>query len=148
MRIKAGNASGVVASFIWAIAAPSYMDCAAERWRAKWFFCTTSFVRTLRHRIAYSQANNLYGIAPRYIPVETTQNAVNFALVAFPPIILGWLIGFALVALGRWIRTRFAQAVRCRRRHQPRRPPHASIRPGSPAPAMGPGTAMPLLATA
>src|SRR6476660_6537857 len=27
-----------------------------------------------------------------------------------------------------------------RRRHQPRRPPLAKIRPGSPAPAMGPGT--------
>jgi hypothetical protein len=28
----------------------------------------------------------------------------------------------------------------CRRRHQPSRPPPAKIRPGSPAPAMGPGT--------
>jgi len=28
----------------------------------------------------------------------------------------------------------------CRRRHQPRRPPLAKIRPGRPAPAMGPGT--------
>jgi hypothetical protein len=34
-----------------------------------------------------------------------------------------------------------AQAVFCRRRHQPRRPPPANIRPGSPAPVMGPGTA-------
>src|SRR5262249_46154765 len=33
-----------------------------------------------------------------------------------------------------------AKAV-CRRRHQPRRPPLAKIRPGSPAPAMGPGSA-------
>jgi len=33
-----------------------------------------------------------------------------------------------------------AQAVFCRRRHQPRRPPLAKIRPGSPAPTMGPGT--------
>src|SRR5262245_3414713 len=32
------------------------------------------------------------------------------------------------------------QAIFFRRRHQPRRPPHAKIRPGSPAPAMGPGT--------
>jgi hypothetical protein len=32
-----------------------------------------------------------------------------------------------------------AQAI-CRRRHQPRRPTLAKIRPGSPAPAMGPGT--------
>ena len=33
------------------------------------------------------------------------------------------------------------QAAFCRRRHQPRRPPLAKIRPGSPAPTMGPGTA-------
>ena len=33
------------------------------------------------------------------------------------------------------------QAIFCRRRHQPRRPPPAKIRPGRPAPAMGPGTA-------
>ena len=35
-----------------------------------------------------------------------------------------------------------AQAVLCRRRHQPRRPSPANSRPGSPAPAMGPGTAL------
>src|SRR5437588_8870753 len=34
----------------------------------------------------------------------------------------------------------YRQAVRCRRRHQPRRPAPAKIRPGRPAPAMGPGT--------
>jgi hypothetical protein len=34
-----------------------------------------------------------------------------------------------------------AQAIFCRRRHQPRRPKLANIRPGRPAPAMGPGTA-------
>src|SRR5262245_1730093 len=34
-----------------------------------------------------------------------------------------------------------AQAVFFRRRHQARRPPLAKIRPGMPAPAMGPGTA-------
>src|SRR5262245_65007829 len=32
------------------------------------------------------------------------------------------------------------QAIFFRRRHQPRRPPPAKIRPGNPAPAMGPGT--------
>src|SRR5262245_20846191 len=32
------------------------------------------------------------------------------------------------------------QAIFCRRRHQPSRPPPARIRPGRPAPAMGPGT--------
>jgi hypothetical protein len=31
------------------------------------------------------------------------------------------------------------QAARFRRRHQPRRPALAKIRPGRPAPAMGPG---------
>jgi hypothetical protein len=33
------------------------------------------------------------------------------------------------------------QAIFCRRRHQPRRPPLAKISPGSPAPTMGAGTA-------
>ena len=33
------------------------------------------------------------------------------------------------------------QTFLCRRRHQQRRPPLAKIRPGRPAPAMGPGTA-------
>ena len=33
-----------------------------------------------------------------------------------------------------------AQAIFFRRRHQPRRPPLAKIRPGRPAPTMGPGT--------
>jgi hypothetical protein len=33
-----------------------------------------------------------------------------------------------------------AQAIFFRRRHQPRRPPQANIRPGSPAPAIGQGT--------
>jgi hypothetical protein len=33
-----------------------------------------------------------------------------------------------------------AQATFCRRRHHARRPPLAKIRPGRPAPAMGPGT--------
>jgi hypothetical protein len=41
-----------------------------------------------------------------------------------------------------------AQAIFCRRRHQPRRPPPAKIRPGSPAPGMGPGTGTVTLATA
>ena len=34
---------------------------------------------------------------------------------------------------------RQAQAIFCRRRHQPRRPPLPKIRPGSPAPTMGAG---------
>jgi hypothetical protein len=32
------------------------------------------------------------------------------------------------------------QTVFCRRRHQPRRPPLAKIRPGKPAPTIGAGT--------
>jgi hypothetical protein len=37
-----------------------------------------------------------------------------------------------------------SQAIFCRRRHQAKRPPLARIRPGNPAPAMGPGTATPV----
>jgi len=37
--------------------------------------------------------------------------------------------------------TRYVQAIFCRRRHQPRRPPPAKIRPGKPTPTMGPQVA-------
>jgi hypothetical protein len=37
---------------------------------------------------------------------------------------------------------RSLQALFCRRRHQPRRPALANIRPGNPAPAIGPGTGL------
>jgi hypothetical protein len=43
----------------------------------------------------------------------------------------------------RSISGRDAQAIFRRRRHQPRRPQPAKIRPGSPAPAMGAGTLTP-----
>src|SRR5262245_48931211 len=39
---------------------------------------------------------------------------------------------------------RDVQAIFFRRRHHPRSPPPAKIRPGSPAPTMGPGTATPV----
>src|SRR6516164_7348959 len=52
----------------------------------------------------------------------------------------GGLEDYRLVAY----QTAFAQAVRRRRRHQARRPPPAKIRPGSPAPAIGPGTLSPV----
>jgi hypothetical protein len=42
------------------------------------------------------------------------------------------------VSDARWMQS--VQAIFCRRRHQPRRPPLAKIRPGSPAPAIEPGT--------
>src|ERR1700730_8631849 len=41
----------------------------------------------------------------------------------------------------RAVRLMICQAIFRRRRHQPRRPPPANSRPGSPAPAIGPGTA-------
>jgi hypothetical protein len=39
-----------------------------------------------------------------------------------------------------YLRRRAGKAIFFRRRHQPRRPPLAKIRPGNPAPAMGAGT--------
>src|SRR5262249_57358204 len=66
----------------------------------------------------------------------------------FPSSHLVWELGlivqsyraFSSPPLGRPTRLS-RQAIFRRRRHQPRRPPPAKIRPGSPAPAMGPGTA-------
>jgi hypothetical protein len=53
----------------------------------------------------------LYDIAPRYLPPETPQNIINFALVAFPPIVLGWLLAYVLVYLVRWIRTGLRELI-------------------------------------
>jgi hypothetical protein len=50
----------------------------------------------------------------------------------------------ALTVTGRRAFEPEAQAAFFRRRHQPRRPPLAKIRPGRPAPAMGPGTLTPV----
>src|SRR6516162_6531516 len=41
---------------------------------------------------------------------------------------------------GDRMRGQVFKAIFCRRRHQPRRPPPAEIKPGRPAPAIGPGT--------
>jgi hypothetical protein len=50
------------------------------------------------------------------------------------------LFGQSLAAAKRVRIATNVQVLFFRRRHQPRRPPLAKIRPGSPAPAMGPGT--------
>jgi hypothetical protein len=50
-----------------------------------------------------------------------------------------WRQSLAAANNGRWLALD-AQAIFFRRRHQPRMPPLAKIRPGSPAPAIGPGT--------
>ena len=47
---------------------------------------------------------------------------------------------FLLAVHSKFRRAPNAQAIFCGRRHQPRRPPFAKIRPGRPAPATGAGT--------
>jgi hypothetical protein len=65
--------------------------------------------------------------------------AVGFAI----GLVIGFALGYAVRAgyfLSASSSSKEAARASCRRRHQARRPPLAKSRPGSPAPAMGPGT--------
>jgi hypothetical protein len=71
MRINGWQRFGAIASFIWAIAAPIYIDCAAEREAREAVLLHYELCQNAPTTNCYIQAN-LYDIAPRYIPVETT----------------------------------------------------------------------------
>jgi hypothetical protein len=73
----------------------------------------------------------------RFVTVTSVTHKPSLAPASLPGLFLYWPV---LVA-------REAQAIFCRRRHQPSRPPLAKSRPGRPAPAIGPGRLL-TLATA
>jgi hypothetical protein len=96
---------GIVASVIWAVGAPIYWDSAARRdvlelfWRS-YERCRDDPRNDLNR--CFEDASKLSQIVPRYRP-GPPEERINFAAVAFPPIVLGWLIAYALVYLVRWI---------------------------------------------
>jgi hypothetical protein len=92
MRLNGWQRIGIVASVIWAIGAPIYMDSAAERDADEKFSWVQCFQR----------ASRAYESVPRY-----HFTSANGAFVALAPIPVGWLIAYALVYLVRWIRAGF-----------------------------------------
>jgi hypothetical protein len=105
MRLNGWQRIGIVASVIWAIGAPIYMDIAAERDADERFHLVYGSCRDVPSNDpdqCFQRASRAYESVPRYHLISA-----NGAFVALAPIPLGWLIAYALVYLVRWIRAGF-----------------------------------------
>jgi hypothetical protein len=109
MRLNGWQRIGIVASVIWAIGAPIYLDDGAVKHAHELFAQSYEHCRdipTNDPERCFQQASRLYDTVPRY-SLTTPEQRVNFALAAFVPIVLAWLIAYALIYLVRWIRAGF-----------------------------------------
>jgi hypothetical protein len=107
MRLNGWQRIGIVASTIWAIDAPIYLDHVAEqkatdRWFASYDLCWDNPRND--PNACLEQASRQYDIVQRY---RLFPDTANVAFVSLVPIVLGWLLAYALVGLGRWIRAGF-----------------------------------------
>jgi hypothetical protein len=101
MRLNGWQRIGIVASVIWAIGAPIYMDGAAERDADDRFgrvYGSCRDVPTNDPEQCLKRASAASASVPRY-----QFTSANGAFVALAPIPLGWLLAYALVYLVRWI---------------------------------------------
>jgi len=111
MRLNGWQRIGIVASVIWAIGAPFYLDQAAQQEASAVFSRNYNLCRDNPSNSSdrcYDQAKRLEkDIVPRYrlLPPDTA----NVASVSLVPIVLGWLLAYALVYLVRWIWAGFAK---------------------------------------
>jgi hypothetical protein len=106
MRLNGWQRIGIVASVIWAVGAPIYMDNTAERdayhrWFSAYDLCRD--VPTNEPEVCVQRVSKAHDNVPRY-----HFTSANGAFVALAPIPLGWLLAYALVYLMRWIRAGFA----------------------------------------
>jgi hypothetical protein len=107
MRLNGWQRIGLVASVIWAVGAPIYMDQAAQREASDRF--SESYERcrdipTNDPERCFKQASDWSHTVPRYTLRGDPQNV---AIVSLVPIVFGWLLAYALVYLVRWIRAGF-----------------------------------------
>jgi hypothetical protein len=105
MRLNGWQRVGIVASVIWAIGAPIYMDSAAERdadEKFSWVYGSCRDVPSNDRDRCYQRASRAYDSVPRY-----HFTSANGAFVALAPIPFGWLLAYALVYLARWIQAGF-----------------------------------------
>jgi hypothetical protein len=107
MRLNGWQRIGLVASVIWAIGAPIYLDNAADRNADETFYLVYDSCRDVPSNDpnqCFQRASRAHDNVPRY-----TFNSANGALTALVPIGLGWLVAYALVYLVRWIGAGFAK---------------------------------------
>lgn len=107
MRLNGWQRIGIVASVVWTIGAPIYMDHAAQQEAGDAFDLSYRACRDVPSNDpdeCFQRANRAYNTVPRY-PLLSA----NAAVAALVPVGLGWLLVYALVYLVRWIRAGFAK---------------------------------------
>ena len=107
MRLNGWQRIGIVASVVWTIGAPIYLDYSAEQKAWEWFRASYELCRNNPGNDpnrCREQASRQYDLVPRY---RLFTDGANVALVSLVPIVLGWLLAYALVYLVRWIRAGF-----------------------------------------
>jgi hypothetical protein len=107
MRLNGWQRIGIVASVIWAIGAPIYLDHSAEQKATEWFGASYELCRnnpSSDPNRCLELASRQYDLVERYSLLSA-----NGAVAALVPVGLGWLLAYALVYLVRWIRAGFAK---------------------------------------
>jgi hypothetical protein len=107
MRLNGWQRIGIVASVIWAIGAPIYLDNEAQSDAEKRYsrvYGSCRDVPSNEPELCAQRAGAAYGSVPRY-----HFTSANGTFVALAPIPVGWLLTYALVYLIRWIRAGFKQ---------------------------------------
>jgi hypothetical protein len=110
MRVNGWQRIGIVASVIWAIGAPIYLDHAAQQEANERFSGTYRLCRDVPSNDpdqCYQRASAASDSVPRYNLISAST-----AVFAFLSIGLGWLLAYALVYLGRWIRAGFKSSAK------------------------------------
>jgi|SRR5215468_873695 len=105
MRLNGWQRIGIVASVVWAIGAPIYLDYAAQQEALAAFgryYEACRDVPSNDPEQCFQRASRAYDNVTRY-PRQWP------ALTALVPIGLGWLLAYALVYLVRWIGAGFAK---------------------------------------
>ena len=104
MHLNGWQRIGIAASIIWAIGAPMYLDHAAREEASAAFIRYSKACRDVPSNFpsrCSEQASRQKDIVPRY---RFLTDKANVALVALPPIVLGWLLAYARVYLRRLMR--------------------------------------------
>jgi hypothetical protein len=109
MRLSGWQRIGIIASVIWALAGPFYLDSISQSdWlKASLFRYETCRMNPSRHdcdEVSREYADSLN--IPRF-SFRTPEERRNWALAAFVPTAFGWLVVYTLVYLVRWIRAGF-----------------------------------------